>query len=272
MQVTTAIKRNNVTVTGPADGPTLVFAHGFGCDQGVWNRLLPHVTDDHRVVLFDHVGAGDSDLTAYDSAKYATVEGYTADVLEILAELDLHDVTFVGHSVSALVGAAAAVAEPDRFAGLVLIAPTPRFVDDPASGYVAGFSAEDIDELLASMDTNYTTWAQALAPMVMGNPDRPELAAELAGRFCRVDPRIAREFARVTFLSDGRPLLPRVQTPALVLQCTEDLLAPPSVGDHLGATMPDATVVQLAATGHCPHVSAPDETAAAIRAFENRRG
>ena len=271
MLVGTALQRNNVTVTGNPEGPVMLFAHGFGCDQDMWRALVPLFAAENRIVTFDHVGAGGSDLTAYDSAKYASLDGYASDVLDICAELDLTDVTFVGHSVSAMIGVTAAAREPARFADLVLIAPSPRFIDDPAAGYVGGFSAEDIDGLLDSMATNYTTWAAAMAPMVMGNPDRPELGDELTGRFCRTDPDIAREFARVTFLSDARPVLAEVRTPSLVLQCSDDLLAPLSVGSYLGRELAGSTVVQLAATGHCPHVSAPEETAAAIQAHRDRR-
>jgi sigma-B regulation protein RsbQ len=270
VQLGSVVERNNVTVTGDPDGPVLLLAHGFGCDQEMWQRLVPFFAADHRIVAFDHVGAGGSDLSSYDSARYATLEGYADDVRQICAELDLHDVTFVGHSVSAMVGVLAAVAEPGRFRDLVLIAPSPSFIDEPETGYVGGFSRADIDELLGSMDANYTAWAQAIAPMVMGNADRPELGAELEGRFCRTDPDIAREFARVTFTTDARHVLSRVRTRTLVLQCRDDALAPLSVGAYVGEHVPDCTVVQLAATGHCPHVSAPEETAAAIRAHRDR--
>jgi len=259
--------RNHVTVTGRADGPVVLFAHGFGCDQGMWQRVLPHFVADHRVVLFDHVGAGRSDAAAYDREKYATLDGYAADLLEICRELDLHDVVLVAHSVSAMMAVVAAAAEPERFSRLVLVAPSPCYVDDPGTGYVGGFSREDIDELLESLDSNYFAWAAAMAPMVMGNPDSPELGSELTGSFCRTDPGIARDFARVTFLSDSRALLREVRTPALVLQCSEDLLAPVEVGRYVHEQLAGSTLVQLAATGHCPHVSAPEETAAAILGY-----
>lgn len=264
ISTTTAVARNNVTVTGRPDGPVLMLAHGFGCDQDMWRRVLPAFTDTYRVVLFDHVGAGGSDATAYDPDRYATLEGYARDVVEICAEMDLHDVVLVGHSVSAMISAAAAAQAPDRIGRIVMVAPSPRYVDDPETGYVGGFSAEDIDELLTSMDSNYFAWAASIAPMVMGNPGTPELGEELTGSFCRTDPVLARQFARVTFLSDGRDLLPRVPVPALVLQCTDDALAPDEVGVYVADRIPDATLVRLRATGHCPHVSAPEETAEAI--------
>ena len=258
--------RNNVTVGGDPDGRPIVFAHGFGCDQDMWRRLLPAFTADHRTVLFDHVGAGRSDLTAYDSRKYASLEGYAADLLEVCAELDLRDVVLVAHSVSAMMAVVAAAQEPARFARLVLVAPSPSYLDHPEDGYVGGFSREDIDGLLESLDSNYTAGAAAMAPMVMG-PGDPELGEELRASFCRTNPATAREFARVTFLSDTREVLGRVPTPTLVLQCTNDLLAPVHVGEYVRDRLPDATLVHLEATGHCPHVSAPEETAAAIRAF-----
>jgi sigma-B regulation protein RsbQ len=261
------VVRNNVTTAGLAEGPVMVLAHGFGCDQDMWSRLVPHFADTHRLVLFDHVGAGASDPGAYDAAKYATLEGYAADLLEVCHEMGLTDVTLVAHSVASMMAVVAAAAEPDLFSGLVLIAPSPRYVDDPEAGYVGGFSRADIDELLDSLDSNYYAWAAAMAPMVMGNPDRPELGDELTGRFCATDPTIARDFARVTFLSDTRDVLPRVSTRTLVLQCSDDLLAPPQVGAYVRDSLQDAVLVPLAATGHCPHVSAPDETAAVVHAY-----
>ncbi len=265
MSVSTRVaERNHVTVTGRPDGPVVVFAHGFGCDQDMWNRVLPYFAQDHRVVLFDHVGAGRSDISAYDREKYASLDGYAHDLLEICEELDLRDVVLVAHSVSAMMAVVAAAARPDLFSRLVLVAPSPSYIDDPSTGYVGGFTREDIDGLLASLDSNYFAWAAAMAPMVMGNGDTPALGSELEGSFCRTNPDIARHFARVTFLSDTRRLLADVRTPALVLQCSEDLLAPVEVGQYVHEQMAGSTLVQLAATGHCPHVSAPEETATAI--------
>jgi len=264
---TSVAARNHVTVTGRPDGPVVLFSHGFGCDQGMWQRVLPYFTEDHRVVLFDHVGAGRSDPAAWNREKYASLDGYAADLLEICEELDLRDVVLVAHSVSAMMAVVAAAARPDRFSRLVLVAPSPCYIDDPGSGYVGGFSREDIDGLLESLDSNYFAWAAAMAPMVMGNPGTPELGAELTGSFCRTDPEMARDFARVTFLSDSRLLLQQVTTPALVLQCSEDLLAPVEVGRYVHQQLAGSTLVQLAATGHCPHVSAPEETATAILGY-----
>src|SRR3954465_2045915 len=210
-------RRNNVRVSGNGH-PPMLFAHGFGCDQNMWRFVAPAFEDAHRVVLFDHVGAGQSDVSAYDRKKYATLDGYATDVLEICRDLQLSDVIFVGHSVSAMIGVLAANREPDRFAGLVLLNPSPRYIDD--AHYRGGFSRADIDELLESLDSNYLGWSAAMAPVIMGNPDRPELGQELTNSFCRTAPAIARQFARVTFLSDNRADLPRVGTPALVLQCS----------------------------------------------------
>lgn len=264
MLATTVLDRNNVTVSGRPDGPVMLFAHGFGCDQDMWRHVMPAFAAEYRVVAFDHVGAGSSDPAAYESGKYSSLEGYASDLLEICAELDLRDVTLVAHSVSAMMAVVAAVAEPSRFASLVLVGPSPSYIDDPITGYVGGFSRPDIEDLLESLDSNYFAWAAAIAPMVMGNPDSPELGAELAGSFCRTNPDTAREFARVTFLSDARHLLPQVVTPTLILQCSEDMLAPVEVGEYVHRQIAGSTLVQLAATGHCPHVSAPEETAAAI--------
>lgn len=262
--VSTVIRRNNVTVSGRADGPVMMFAHGYGCDQDMWRRLLPYFADNYRLVLFDHVGAGHSDVNAYDREKYGSLDGYAADLLEICACLDLKDVILVAHSVSAMMAVIAATQEPERFSRLILVAPSPRYTNDPAEGYVGGFSQEDIEGLLASLDSNYFAWAEALAPMAMANPETPELAEELRSSFCRTNPSIARHFARVTFLSDTRQVLGKVPTDSLILQCSDDLLAPPEVGTYVHQHLEHSSLVHLQATGHCPHVSAPQATADAI--------
>jgi sigma-B regulation protein RsbQ len=259
------VERNNVKVTGRPDGPPIVFAHGFGCDQNMWRYVAPRFEEDFQVVLFDHVGAGNSDLAAYDPQRYSSLNAYAEDVLEICRELDLRDVVFVGHSVSSMIGALAARAEPSRFAKLVFVGPSARYIND--EGYVGGFTDEDITELLDSLESNYLGWSSAMAPVIMGNPDRPELGGELTASFCRTDPDIARRFAEVTFRSDNRADLPEVKAPTLVLQCTNDAIAPVAVGEYVRDAMPNATYVLLDATGHCPNLSAPDLTADAIAAF-----
>jgi sigma-B regulation protein RsbQ len=243
----------------------MLFAHGFGCDQHMWRWVTPAFADDYRIVLFDHVGAGGSDLAAFDRERYGSLQGYARDVLEICEELDLRDVVFVGHSVSAMIGVLAALEQPERFSRLILVGPSPRYVD--ADGYVGGFSREDIDGLLESLDSNFLGWSRAMAPAIMGNPDRPELGEELTNSFCRTDPEIARHFARVTFLSDNRADLAGVRTPALVLQCRDDAIAPMAVGEFVHRELAGSTFVVLDATGHCPNLSAPAATIAAIRAF-----
>jgi sigma-B regulation protein RsbQ len=259
------VERNNVRVLGNPDGPPMLFAHGFGCDQNMWRLVTPGFEADHRVVLFDHVGAGGSDLGAYDRGKYSTLGGYADDVVEICEALDLTGVVFVGHSVSAVIGVLAADRAPERFAKLVLVGPSPRYIDD--EGYVGGFGRDDIEELLDSLDSNYLGWSTAMAPVIIGNPDRPELGDELTASFCRTDPDIARHFARVTFTSDNRADLATVRIPTLVLQCSEDVIAPPEVGEYVHRRIPGSQLVHLDATGHCPNLSAPEETTAAIRAF-----
>ena len=243
----------------------MIFAHGFGCDQNMWRYVAPRFADDHRIVLFDLVGSGKSDVSAYDRERYSTLNGYAQDVLEICAALDLRDVIFVGHSVSSMVGVLAAEREPDRFASLVLVGPSPRYIND--DGYVGGFESADIDDLLRSLESNYLGWSAAMAPVIMGRPDEPALGQELTDSFCRTDPEIASHFARVTFTSDNRADLRRVEVPTLVLQCSDDVIAPVSVGKFVRDEMPRATLVQLEATGHCPNLSAPEETVAAIKAF-----
>ena len=260
-----ALERNNVVVQGNPDGPPMVFAHGFGCDQGMWRFVWPAFADEHRIILFDHVGYGASDVSAFDRRRYSSLEGYARDVVQILDELDLADAVFVGHSVSAMIGVLAAAARPERIGSLVLVGPSPRYLDDV--GYVGGFSQEDIDGLLESLESNYLGWSSAMAPVIMGNPDRPELGQELTSSFCQADPEIAARFARTTFLSDNRDDLRRVVTPALVLQCSDDAIAPQAVGEYVHEQLADSRFVLLDATGHCPNLSAPDETIAAMKAF-----
>jgi sigma-B regulation protein RsbQ len=258
-------RRNAVTVAGRPDGRPMMFSHGYGCDQHMWRYVAPEFLDTHRVVLFDHVGAGRSDLSAYDDERYADLGGYASDVVEIVHEHDLREVVFVGHSVSAMIGVLAAIREPDRFAALVLIGPSPRYIDD--GDYVGGFAGDDIHDMLEALDSNYLGWSSATAPVIMGNPERPELAAELTNSFCATDPEIARKFARVTFLSDNREDLPKLRTRALILQCTDDVIAPSVVGDYVHEQLAQSTLVVMNATGHCPNLSAPAETVAAIKAF-----
>jgi sigma-B regulation protein RsbQ len=260
-----ALRRNNVTVEGNPDGPPMVFAHGFGCDQNMWRFVWPAFADEHRIVLFDHVGAGGSDWSAFDPHRYASLEGYAQDVVEICDELDLTGVVFVGHSVSAMIGVLAAAARPERFRRLVLVGPSPRYIDD--DGYVGGFTREDIDDLLASLESNYLGWSSTMAPVIMGNADRPELGEELTNSFCQADPEIAARFARTTFLSDNREDLGKVSVPSLVLQCREDAIAPQAVGAYVHERIPASELVILDATGHCPNLSAPGATVSAMKDF-----
>jgi sigma-B regulation protein RsbQ len=262
--VVSVLQRNNVTISGDGDTP-IMFAHGYGCDQHMWRLVAPAFADDYRLVLFDHVGAGGSDLAQYDRAKYSSLRGYAQDVVEICAELDLKNIVFVGHSVSAMIGALAAIEAPERFASLVFVGPSPCYIND--GDYIGGFDRKDIDELLEFQDANYLGWSSTLAPVIMGNADRPELSEELRASFCRTDPEIARQFAAVTFLSDNRADLPNVTPRSLVLQCVEDVIAPMAVGEYVHRHLPDSELTILNATGHCPHLSAPDETIAAIKAF-----
>lgn len=264
--------RNHVTVTGRRGAPVIVLAHGFGCDQSLWRLVVPTLEQDFTVVRFDHVGAGRSDLSAWSASRYSTLDSYAEDALEVCRDLGLGPVVFVGHSVSAMMGVLAAAQDPDAFSGLVLLVPSPRFIDDPATGYRGGFSAEDIDELLEALEANYLGWSGAMAPVIMGNPERPVLGDELTDLFCRTDPDIARVFARVTFLSDNRDDLAAVSVPTLVAQCSRDAIAPPEVGAFVHAAIPGSELVTLDATGHCPQLSAPDETAAAIAEFVSRIG
>jgi sigma-B regulation protein RsbQ len=259
------IARNNVREFGRGEQPML-FAHGFGCDQNMWRFVTPAFADDYRIVVFDYVGSGKSDLSAYDTKRYGSLAGYAQDVLDVIHALDLRDVIFVGHSVSSMVGVLAANREPERFSQLILVGPSPRYINE-APDYVGGFERRDIEGLLETMEKNYIGWANFLAPAVMKNPDRPELSEELEASFCSTDPVIARRFAEATFFSDNRDDLAAVQVPSLIMQCSDDMLAPPDVGDYLARTLPNSTLRVLEATGHCPHMSHPGETIGVIREY-----
>lgn len=257
--------RHNINVAGAEDGPTILLVHGFGCDQNLWRHVVDELKSDFRLVLIDLIGSGSADPAAWDTAKYSSLGGYAADILEIVDVLDLKDVVFVGHSVSAMIGVLATIRDPGRFAKLVLLTPSPCYIDH--DGYRGGFSRADIDELLQSLEQNYLGWSKAMAPVIMGTPDRPELQDELTATFCRTDPECARVFARTTFLSDNRADLPRISLPTLVVECAQDAIAPREVGTYVHAHIPGSKKVTLNAVGHCPHVSAPAATAAAIAAF-----
>jgi len=256
--------RNNVNVSGAGDR-AMVFAHGFGCDQSMWAEVAAAFERDFRVILFDHVGAGRSDPAAYDPAKYSRLEGYAEDVVEIGRALELRDAVFVGHSVSAMIGALASLKAPGMFSDLIMVGPSPCYVDD--GDYVGGFSRQQLEELLEFLADNHLGWSAAMAPAIMGNADRPELGERLTNSFCATDPEIARQFARTTFFSDNRADLPRLSARTLVLQCREDIIAPPCVGEYVHAQVPNSTYVLLDATGHCPNLSAPAEVTTAIRGF-----
>jgi sigma-B regulation protein RsbQ len=260
----TILQRHNVKISG-AGSRAMVFAHGFGCDQNMWRLVAPAFEQDFRVILFDHVGAGGSDLSAYDPQKYGSLNGYADDVVELARELDVRNGVFVGHSVSAMVGILAAKKAPELFDDLVLIGPSPRYTDD--GDYIGGFSTAQITELLEFLDSNHMGWSQAMAPVIMGNPDRPELGEELTNSFCLTDPEIAKRFARTTFLADNRDDLDGVTTRSLVLQCSDDVIAPVAVGEYVHRRLPNSQLVIMNATGHCPNLSAPDETIAAMREF-----
>ncbi|MGY3695128.1 sigma-B regulation protein RsbQ [Bradyrhizobium sp. USDA 3240] len=258
------VDRNHVNVRGAGER-TMMFAHGFGCDQNMWRFVEPAFEGEFKTILFDHVGAGKSDLRAYDSTKYSTLAGYADDVVEIGRELGLKDTIFVGHSVSCMIGALAAQKAPGMFGKLVMVGPSARYIDD--GDYVGGFSAKQIEELLQFLESNHMGWSAQMAPAIMGNPDRPELGEELTNSFCRTDPEIAKAFARVTFTSDNRDDLARIDVPTLILQCSEDIIASKEVGEFVHRGIPKSKMIILDATGHCPNLSAPDEVIAAMRTF-----
>jgi len=262
----TIIKRNNVKVIGNGN-QVILFAHGFGCDQNAWKFVTDAFTDDYKVVLFDYTGSGKSDLSQYNSDKYSKLDGYAQDILDICEALNLRNVIFVGHSVSSMTGVLAAIRHPEYFSKLVLIGPSPRYLN--ADNYTGGFEQKDLEGLFEFMENNYLGWSSAMAPAIMGNADRPELGEFLTSSFCCTDPDVARDFARVTFMSDNRADLSKLTVKSLTLQCSDDIIAPLSVGEYVHQHTPDNTFVRLNAAGHCPHISEPQETIAAIHAFIN---
>lgn len=261
-----AIKRNNVVINGNGEN-VIMFAHGFGCDQNMWRYVYPAFQDNYTTVLFDHVGAGNSDLSAYSFQKYDELEGYAEDIVEIAKELNIKDAVFVGHSVSAIMGLIAANKAPDIFKSLILIGPSPSYINQ--GDYIGGFSSSEIGELLESMNNNHLGWSMAIAPVIMGNPQREELGKELANSFCKTDPEIAKHFAKTTFLTDKRDILQHTKVPVLILQCSNDIIAPLEVGHYMHKQIENSKLVVMKATGHCPNLSAPEETIAAIRSFLN---
>ncbi|WP_118184196.1 alpha/beta fold hydrolase [Paraburkholderia phosphatilytica] len=257
-------RRNNVQVSGQGT-VTMLFAHGFGCDLNMWRQFAPSFASRYRTVLFDLVGGGQSDLSAYDRDKYGSLSGYADDVLEIIEEFANGPVIHVGHSVSAMIGMLAAIKRPDLFAANVMIGPSPSFIDD--GDYVGGFTRADIDELLEALESNYLGWSSTMAPAIMGAPEQPELAEQLTNSFCRTDPEIARHFARVTFLADHRADLSRVTTPTLIVQSSDDLLAPLAVGAYMQRAIARSTLSVVKNVGHCPHLSAPGPSKEATETF-----
>jgi len=261
--------RNNVNVAG--SGPTtLFFAHGFGCDQNMWRFMQPAYAKRYRTVLFDLVGSGKSELAAYDPQKYDSLGGYGDDIVEIVQEFGQGTNIFVGHSVSAMIGMLANIKRPDLFGAQVMVGPSPCYIND--GDYFGGFERKDIEGLLETLESNYLGWSSNMAPAIMGAPGQPELAQELTNSFCRTDPDIAKQFARVTFLSDNRADLPKLKAPTLVLQCSDDIIAPMAVGEYLKGAIPDCTLVVIKNQGHCPHMSAPGPSTDAIDTFLAQRG
>jgi sigma-B regulation protein RsbQ len=264
---TDALRRNNVRVTGNPTGRPLVFGHGYGGSQESWSEVIPAFENDFKIVLFDHVGAGGSDVSAYDRGKYDSLHGYADDLIEIIEQLELTDVVYVGHSVSAMMGVLASIRAPDRIGTLVLVGPSPRYVDSDSDGYSGAFTQEAIDGLLDSLDSNYLGWSSVMAPMIMGNADRPELGEALTESFTTVDPVIAAQFARVTFLSDNRRDLADVTVPTLILQSSDDVIAPMSVGEYVHRSIPGSEMIVMTSRGHVPNLSDPEQVATYIRSY-----
>ncbi len=269
VEMTGIIERNNVTISGEGDR-TLLFAHGFGCDQSMWRHITPKFVPDHRVITYDLTGAGSSDLSAYDFERYSDLEGHADDILQICEVLDLEDVVLIGHSVSASSAVIAANRAPDRFDRLVLVSPSPSFANDPDGGYIGGFSHDDLQGVIDFMEDNYLGWSEMMAPRIAGQAAGEPAAADLTQSFCRTDPDIAKHFGRVTFFSDRRDDMKRTARPSLVLHCSQDALVPMGVADWMRDNIPNSTIEVLPVTGHCPHMTAPELTASEIRAYLTR--
>ncbi|TFF36272.1 alpha/beta fold hydrolase [Pseudomonas sp. RIT623] len=257
-------KRNNVHIAG-SGSTTLILSHGFGCDQSMWRCLLPHLVTRFRVVTYDLVGAGQSDLAAYAAEKYASLWGYATDLNELIEAYAVGPVIVVGHSVSAMIGVLAERQRPGRLAGLVMIGGSPCYIDSP--GYTGGFAPDEIQALLTTLDDNYLGWSSSMAPTLMGTPGQPLLQAELTSSFCRTDAQIARHFARVIFLCDHRQEVSGLPVPTLIVQCTGDPVVPLAVGEYLHRVLPDSQLSLIDNMGHYPQLSAPGACAAAMDAF-----
>jgi len=257
------LRRNNVRVSGK--GQPMLFAHGFGCDQNMWRYITPAFENDYQIILFDYVGAGKSDASQYNHERYSSLSGYAKDILEICDTLDLKEVIFIGHSVSSMIGLLAAIEKPEIFSEIIMVGPSPCYINK--EGYLGGFEQRDIEGLLETMEKNYIGWANFLAPNIMANPDRPELGQELTESFCSTDPVIANQFAKATFFSDNRGDLSKLRIPSLILQCSSDIIAPLEVGDYLHKNINKSTLKVMKATGHCPHLSQPEETISLIKDY-----
>ncbi|MEX2566289.1 MAG: alpha/beta hydrolase [Cyclobacteriaceae bacterium] len=258
------ILRNNIKFLGNGLQP-IVFAHGYGCDQNMWRFITPAFEKDYRIILFDQVGSGNSDQSAYDFEKYSCLKGYVEDLIEICDELHLQKVIFVGHSVSSIIGILASVERPDLFDKLILIGPSPCYIND--HGYHGGFTRQDIDELIETLESNYLGWSSFITPVIIGHPEMPEYSEELRNSFCNMNPEIAKHFAKVTFMGDNREDLSKVSTPALIIQCHPDVIAPVEVGEYVHQKIPENTYVLLNTSGHCPHLTAPDQVISSIQSY-----
>jgi sigma-B regulation protein RsbQ len=262
--MSTISKRNNVKISGQGTQP-MMFAHGFGCDQNMWRFITPAFEKDFKIILFDYVGAGKSDVESYNKERYSTLNGYSQDILDICEELQLKDVVFVGHSVSSMTGLLAAVEKPAYFNSIIMVGPSPRYIND--GSYTGGFERQDIEGLLETMEKNFIGWANFLAPNIMANADRPALSEELTESFCSTDPVIMNQFARATFFSDNREDLSKLKVPSLILQCSDDIIAPNVVGEYVHDHTPGSTLRVMKAKGHCPHMSEPEETISLIKEY-----
>jgi len=259
------LTRNNVNIRGNGS-KTILFAPGFGCDQNVWNLIVKDFEREYQVILFDYVGLGNSSIKDFDPVRYSTLNGYAQDVLDICHALNLEKVIFVGHSVSSMIGALASIKQPNYFEQLVMVGPSPCYLNDPPK-YFGGFEKEELHGLIDMMEKNYIGWASMFASTVINNPARPDLNQEMENRFCSTDPVIARSFAEATFFADHRNDLKSVTTPSLILQCQNDLIASIQVGEYLHEHLPKSELKIMKATGHCPHLSHPEETCTIIKEY-----
>ncbi len=257
-----AVERHHARVAGTG-AKTLVFSHGFGCDKTIWRFVAPAFEDRYRTLVFDHAGNGES-VDAWDPARHASLAGYAQDLLEVLDDAGLEEVVCVGHSIGSIIMMLAAIAQPHRFSKLFFLCPSPRFLNDPPD-YRGGFERGDLEGLFQLMESNHFGWAQFLAPLAIGEQNPVALTREFEQSLRALEPRIAQHFARLVFHVDVRDRLQDVRSPSVIVQCQADSIVPVEVGRWMHRHLNGSELLELEASGHCPHVSHANDVIAIIR-------